>query len=182
MAGQLIQTYFSTSQGNYIFDAFFSINHESNLTITEHPIQSGASISDHAYMEPQSVTFEIGMSDVMKDIPSTAIKSFSGVESSRSANAYKILRQLQKDRIAINAITRLGTYNNMLIETISAPDDNKTLYGLKATVTLKEIFVVNVTTVKISKRPHNTDKIHAGDIKVMPVSESLLALIMDQFK
>lgn len=178
MDSEIVTTYFSTSQGNYIFDAFFNVNHESNLTITEHPIQSGASISDHAYMEPQSLTFEIGMTDVIKDIPSTAIKSFSGVDSSRSVNAYKVLRQLQSDRIPLDAITRLGTYKNMLIETISAPDDNKTLFGLKATVTLKEIFVVNVTTVKISKRAQKSESTNEGDQKVQKADESILSSIL----
>lgn len=50
---ETVLTYFSTAQGNYMFDAYFNINHESNLAITQHPIQTGASISDHAYMESQ---------------------------------------------------------------------------------------------------------------------------------
>ena len=174
MADEIVTTYFSTKQGNYVFDAYFSINHESNLTITEHPIQTGASISDHAYMEAQTVTFEIGMSNVMKDLALTSVKPFSGTDSSRSANAYKILRQLQRDRVSIDAITRLGTYKNMLIETISAPDDNKTLFGLKATVTLKEIFVVNVTTVKISKRAQKSESSNEGDQKAQAANESLV--------
>lgn len=179
MTDEIVTTYFSTSQGNYVFDAYFSINHESTLAITEHPIQTGASISDHAYMEAQSVTFEIGMSNVMQDIQATSIKPFSGVDSSRSVNAYKILRQLQKDRIAIDAITRLGTYKNMLIETISAPDDNKTLFGLKATVTLKEIFVVNVTTVKISKRAQKSESTNEGDQKAQAADESMASALFN---
>lgn len=174
MTDEIVTTYFSTKQGNYVFDAFFSINHESNLTITEHPIQTGASISDHAYMEPQSVTFEIGMSDVMQDISASSVSAFTGTSSSRSVNAYKILRQLQKDRVSIDAITRLGTYQNMLIETISAPDDNKTLFGLKATVTLKEIFVVNVTTVKISKRAQKSESSNEGDQKAQAANTSIV--------
>jgi hypothetical protein len=179
MVDEIVTTYFSTAQGNYVFDAYFSINHESNLTITEHPIQTGASISDHAYMEAQQVTFEIGMSDVMQDISATSVATFNGTSSSRSVNAYKILRKLQADRIPINATTRLGTYNNMLIETISAPDDNKTLYGLKATVVLKEIFVVSVTTVKISERPHKSESTNEGDQKVQEADESMLSSFLN---
>lgn len=47
MSEQIIKTYLDTSLGKFIFDAYFNISHESNLTITEHPIQSGANISDH---------------------------------------------------------------------------------------------------------------------------------------
>lgn len=175
MSDEVVTTYFSTAQGNYVFDAYFSINHESNLTITEHPIQTGASISDHAYMEAQSVTFEIGMSDVMQDVSAKSVTSFTGTSSSRSVNAYQVLKKLQSDRIPIDVITRLGTYKNMLIETISAPDDNKTLYGLKATVVLKEIFVVSVTTVKISERPQKSEATNEGDQKIQQVDESMLS-------
>lgn len=179
MADEIVTTYFSTTQGNYVFDAYFNINHESNLTITEHPVQTGASISDHAYMEAQQVTFEIGMSDVMQDISVAAIASFSGTSSSRSVNAYKILRQLQADRIPIDAITRLGTYKNMLIETISAPDDNKTLYALRATVVLKELFVVNVATVKISERAQKSQSSNEGDQKPQEANESMLSSLLN---
>ena len=63
----------------------------------------------------------------------------------------------------------------MLIETISATDDNKTAYGLKANVTLKQIFVVNVTTVKISERPQKSEETNEGDQKVQKADESLLS-------
>lgn len=183
MADEIVTTYFSTAQGNYVFDAFFNINHESNLTITEHPVQIGANVSDHAYMEAQKVTFEIGMSDVMKDISATAVATFNGTSSSRSVNAYKILKKLQSDRIPINAITRLGTYKNMLVETVAAPDDKTTLYALKATVVLKEIFVVNVTTVKISARPQKSESSNEGDQKPQEANESMLSsMLKDIFK
>lgn len=178
MADEIVTTYFSTPLGNFIFDAFFTIQHESNLTITDHPIQTGANVSDHAYMEPQNLTFDIGMSDVMQDISSNAITKFTGTSSSRSVNAYQTLRQLQANRLPINCITRLGTYTNMLIETISAADDNKTASALKATVTLKEVFVASVTTVKISARPQKTDVTNEGDQKVQSTDESFLVGIL----
>lgn len=180
MADDTVLTYFSTAQGNYMFDAYFNITHESNLTITEHPVQDGANISDHAYMEPQTVTFEIGMSDVMEDLPVTGIKQFSatGNSGSRSVNAYQTLMKLQADKIPIDAITRLWSYKNMLIETLSAPDDEKTTYGLRATVTLKEILVVNVTTVKISERPQKSEESNEGDQKAQKADESIISSML----
>ena len=59
--------YVKTNIGGWFFDAFLSINHESKLTITDHPIQSGSSITDHAFLESRTLTFEIGMSDAAKD-------------------------------------------------------------------------------------------------------------------
>lgn len=167
---EIIKTYFDTGNEKLIFDAIFSTQHDTSLNITEHPIQTGADITDHAYEESARLTFDIGMSDVMQSFISGQFAD----NNSRSVSAYKKLRELQKQRLPITVVTRLGTYNNMMVETISTTDDNKTTYGLRATVTLKEIFVVNVTTVKISERPHKSSEVNEGDQKVMKADEGLL--------
>ncbi len=66
----------------------------------------------------------------------------------------------------------------MMVETISTTDDSKTTYGLRATVTLKQIFVVSVTTVKISERPHKSEKTNEGDQKVIKADKSLLSSLL----
>ncbi|WP_297428634.1 phage baseplate protein [Clostridium sp.] len=173
---ELLQTYFITSNGNYMFDAYFNINHESNLTITEHPVQTGANIADHAYMEPNTVTFEIGMSDAMQDSTDSRFKKFTD-DTTRSITAYRVLRQLQAERLPIQVINKLNNYRNMLIETISATEDNKTTNGLRATVTLKELLVANVTTVKLSARPQKSSETNEGDQKPQEADQSLLVSI-----
>lgn len=178
MSEQIVKTYFSTALGDFIFDAYFNINHDSSLAITEHPIQTGANVSDHAYMEANKVTFDIGMSDVMEDISDSKFTKFTN-GSSRSVNAYEILRKLQSQRLPIKAITKLWTYNNMLIENIAAKEDKTTTYGLRATVTLKEIFVVSVTTVKISERPQKSQETNEGDQKVQKTDESMLSKLLE---
>lgn len=174
-------TYFSTAQGNYMFDAYFNIDHESKLSITEHPTQAGASISDHAYMEPRTLTFEIGMSDVMQDLSlyASSLESFNnGDSTSRSVNAFTIIQKLQSDRIPIDVYTRLGTYKNMLIESIMVPDDKNTPYALKATISLKELLVVNVTTVKVSARAQKTDSTNEGVQKPEQADQSILSSLL----
>ncbi|HID0823810.1 TPA: phage baseplate protein [Clostridium botulinum] len=173
MAEQVLKTYFNTGTESLIFDAVFSTQHDTSLNITEHPVQTGADIADHAYEEAARLTFDIGMSDVMTSI---VPGQFSG--TSRSVSAYKKLRDLQHKRLPITVITRLGTYNNMMVETISTTDDSKTTYGLRATVTLKQIFVVSVTTVKISERPHKSEQTNEGDQKVIKADKSLLASLL----
>lgn len=172
-----IQTtaYFNTQIGDYVFDAYFSIQHDTNLTITESPVQMGANISDHAYMEPKTLTFDIGMSDVMKSI---VAGQFTDGQS-RSVSAYNTLRTLQEQRIPIQVTTRLGVYQNMLIETISAPDDKTTFYGLRATVTMREILVVAVETVKISARPQTSQTTNNGDQKAQQADESVVSKILN---
>ena len=61
--GKVTTMIVSPTYGRFIFDAVFSTDHSANATVTQHPVQSGASISDHAYMEPDEVSVEIGMTD-----------------------------------------------------------------------------------------------------------------------
>lgn len=174
MATDKIRTYFDTGTEKLIFDAIFSTQYEHTLNITEHPIQTGADITDHAYKEADVLTFDIGMSDAMESI----IPGQFGGTSSRSINAYKKLKELQDQRLPIKVITRLGSYDNMMIETISSTDDNKTTYGLRANVTLKQIFVVSVATVKISARPQITDNTNSGEQKAQKSDESMLRSLL----
>ena len=55
--------YLKTNIGGWFFDAFLRSTHTSRLKITDHPVQTGAALTDHSYLEPQELTMEIGMSD-----------------------------------------------------------------------------------------------------------------------
>lgn len=158
-----------TNVAGYYFDAFLRIDHTSKLSITEHPVETGANITDHAFLEPAEVVMEIGMSDAAKSIVSG---QFSGKQS-RSVTAFQLLKELQQQRIPLQITTRLGTYKNMLVETISAPDDYKTLYGLNATVTFREILIATTKTVKISARANVTDSTNKGNVEPVKVNQSI---------
>lgn len=133
----------SPTFGNFVFDAVFSTDHSANLTVTQHPVQSGASISDHAYMEPDGVSIEIGMTDVASDTASAG--------TSRSVNAYTQLRAIMEQREPVTLITRLKTYQNMIITSMSAPDDFKTMHALRVSVYFQQINIVSVSTIAVQE-------------------------------
>ncbi|USG65159.1 hypothetical protein NDK47_24050 [Brevibacillus ruminantium] len=165
--------YLKTNVGGYFFDAYLRSTHASRLNITEHPVQTGAALTDHAFLQPKELTMEIGMSDTAASlIPG----QFTGGWS-RSVQAFKVLQELQALRVPLQVHTRLGLYQNMLIEEINAPDDYTTLYGLRCTVTLREIMVAQVRTVKISSKPAVTDQINRGKQEPKSVDVSTLEQI-----
>lgn len=131
----------SPTYGRFVFDAVFNTDHSANLTVTQHPVQSGASISDHAYMEPDEVSLEVGMTDVAAEAAGT----------SRSVNAYTQLRAIMELREPVTLITRLKTYENMIITSISAPDDVKTMHALRASVYFQQLNIVSVSTVTVQE-------------------------------
>lgn len=153
--------YIKTNINGYFFDAFLSIDHNLQLEMTEHPVQTGASITDHTYLKPNELTMEIGMSDVMASIVDG---QFSDGGATRSINAFQILKELWQQRLPLQVVTRLGIYDNMIIQSIAIPDDYTRLNGLRATVKLKELLVATLTTAKISAMPHITDNTNKGEV------------------
>ena len=150
-----------TNIGGLFFDGIMSTETEEQLTITSHPVQSGANISDHAYREPTRISMEIFMSDVMASRQPGQFNSYVD----KSVSAYRRLLDLQRSRIPVSVHTRLGTYQNMLIETISAPDDASTRDGLRCTVTLREVLVAKVGVTKVSARAWTTGTgTNAGEV------------------
>lgn len=132
----MVNTMIKTSSGNIYFDAVLNTDHNTSVTPTEHPVQSGASISDHAFVNPPEITLEIGNSDVHHT-------------DGYSAQSFQRLEAIMEKRDLVTLVTRLNTYTDMLITSISVPDNYETLYGLKATIIFKHIKVVTVATVQV---------------------------------
>lgn len=130
----------SPSFGRFVFDAVFSTEHNLSITATQHPVQTGSSVSDHAFTNPAEVSIEIGMSDAMQ-----------GVGADHSVNAYQQLKAIMLRKEPLTVITRLDTYTDMLVTSISAPDNYETMYGLKAQVYFQQIDIVSVATVKVQQ-------------------------------
>lgn len=153
----------------YVFDAVFKADHRSSLRVTEHPVQTGANISDHAYQLPETLTLEIGMSDAMDSYDQTQWK---GYYTEKSVNAFQKLKEIQYKRLPITVTTRLNTYRNMMIVDIATSEELKTLHGLKSMVYFKQIFSAQVKNmvVKVSDRPNTTNSTPKGNVQVDPGS------------
>jgi hypothetical protein len=165
-----------TNIAGFFFDAVIREDHTSSLKITNHPVQNGANITDHSIVEPKVLVMEILMSDAVDDMYGQQFISYvapgnASAYSSKSKSAYHILLEIQEARIPVSVLTRLAQYDNMLIENISVPDDSKALYGLHCTVTLKEIFIVDVAQTKVSARPHDTDFTDRGHLPAKPIGD-----------
>lgn len=166
--------YCKTNIGGYFFDGFSKVVHSRQVEITENPVETGASIVDHAYVKPAEVTITVLMSDVHQ---SMVAGQFSGGYS-RSVSAWTILTKLQEDRIPMSVLTRLGLYSNMLITEIRADDTAETVHGLQADVTLKEIPIARVKTVKISSAPQTTVETEMGKIEAYNLTDNDKSMLL----
>ncbi|EHL08973.1 hypothetical protein HMPREF0322_00396 [Desulfitobacterium hafniense DP7] len=167
--------YVKTNIAGFFFDAVIQTDLSSTITITEHPVESGASITDHSYENAKQITMQIGMSDAATSLVDGQFEK----GMTRSVNAFQVLMEMQRLRIPLQVTTRLGVWQNMLIESIAVPDDYTTLYGLKATVILREIFVAKVKTVKISARPQVTGQTNRGGVEPVEPNMSILKQLQE---
>lgn len=160
--------YCKTNIGGYFFDGFLNVQHKLDLEVTSHTVESGSSISDHSYMKPKNLEMTIIMSDVHESlIPG----QFSG-SWSRSVKAFEVLKKIQSDRMTVSVLTRLGLYENMLIQSLTVEDTDEQLWGLRCTVSLVELPVARVRTVEISLADQTTINTEMGNVSASYLNDS----------
>jgi hypothetical protein len=101
------------------------------LRITDHPVEIGATVSDHAFKMPCEVTMRCGWSDA------------SGGFEGYSAAVYATLLQLQSARQPFTLSTGKRLYQNMLIGMIHQETTTETEHALFATVALREVILTS---------------------------------------
>jgi hypothetical protein len=106
------------------------------LEITEHPVQSGAAITDHAYKKPAEVS----------------VKFMYGVAQGDLSTLYQELLDFQKERELFSVTTGKRTYSNMLLKSLSLTTDKNTENVLSLSADFKEIIVAELETTTMPAR------------------------------
>ena len=172
----IVTTPYTDTNGNnvpsqmFVFDGVFQVEHEKTYEKTKLPVQTGAAVSDHIYLQPVRLVLEIGMSDAFDSYTSSMWSGYS----SKSVNAFQTLLTLGDTRLPFTVNTRLATYSNMTIDSINVPDNFETIFGLKATITLSETFFAQVVTTVVSARPQTATSTPQGNVNpINPTSSQV---------
>lgn len=144
----------------YVFDAWLKLHHSNSLTITQHPVQTGAQVSDHAFVNARKFSFEIGMTDCARSI----IAGQFPASPTRSINAYNTLVTLQASGKFLELLTKYTRSSQILIESIDVSDDFSTSNAMHATINLMEIIVADTQVAKVSAIPQVTDSTNRGQV------------------
>jgi hypothetical protein len=139
-----------------------SEEHSDVLNITEHPVEQGAQITDHAYKLPAQLTVRIGWSasssagnpvggSVFGNLALPTLAGFWAVDSSseRLNALYGTLIELQVNRNLLTVTTGRRIYSNMLLKSVSLTTDDKTANALLVTCQLQEIILVDTQVVNV---------------------------------
>lgn len=137
------------SIGSLTFDAVFEESHESDLEVTEFPIETGSMISDHAYMKPLRITIQAGVSDTpLRTLPNDIYASDAG----RARKAFDLLTQLQLIAEPFTVQTGLKLYKNMVCTSLRSSQDKNSSCAFYFTATLREVVIVSTETVTYPPR------------------------------
>ncbi len=130
-------------------DATPQETHSHTLEVTQHPVERGADISDHARPKADMLPLDCAVSDT---------------EAGRSSDIYERLRLLQDKAVLMTVITTLRTYDNMILQSLSTTRTAKDAGGLRFTVIFQQIELVQnkTTVVTVTREPITKPKISNG--------------------
>jgi hypothetical protein len=127
-------------------DVVIEEKHADTLTITDHPVEQGAAISDHAFKNPAELTMTCGFSgggslvDGLSFLPSIG---------KTPAEIYQQLLELQESRKPFDVVTGKRSYTNMLFRALSVRTDAKTCNVLMVEATLRQVIIVQTQAVSL---------------------------------
>lgn len=136
------------SIGDLVFDATFVEDHTSELEVTDNPIETGALVSDHAFMKPLRLTITAGVSEVL--LPSGNPDYGDGAE--RPTTAYELFSALQQEREPFDVQTGLRIYENMMCINFQSRQDKDTAGIFYFTAQLREVLIVDTETTTYPPR------------------------------
>lgn len=172
-------------RGFYLKDQFYiaaQITIEETLSdtlvITDHPVEQGAVISDHAYKRPSEVKIQLAWSDSPPPMIQPSLGGFlAGIGTATSStigaifgaastvwavhsmlngqgplgsrDAYMKLIQIQQQRIPFNILTGKREYKNMLFQNIILQNDSKYENAALITVNCREVILTKTQVVEL---------------------------------
>ncbi len=141
------------SIGDITLSVVVSEDTNDTLTITKQPVQQGASITDHAYKEPTTLSMKAYLQD-------NFVTSLSDI--------YKKLLKLQSDREPFTVITPKRIYTNMLFAALGQTTDKTTENCLSISASFQEVIIVKISTTQI---PRSRQKNPGATAKTEPAGK-----------
>ena len=122
----------SFADGMLIPDVVVERVTDDRLQVTQHPVESGAAISDHAYKMPITVDMEIGWADYKDGSTGGSVIQWLRLLST----------QAKREPYTINTPKRI--YRNMLPVQVTFADTHRTKHSIMARVRFQEIRITGV--------------------------------------
>lgn len=148
-------------------DATVTASHQAEIEVTDHPVEEGANITDHARAKPLVLTLEGVISSTPLNASQTdrVIQNLGGGFVGHAEDGYQRLETIRTTRQLLKIATELRTYNNMMMTQLNVPRDGKTGDALRFTATFKEVRLAEIRRKEVTvqtKDPKGKDKQKLG--------------------
>ena len=114
-------------------DACTVETHSLTSTVTDHPVERGADISDHSRPDPELVTLQCLVSNSLP---------LNEPDPTRASSTYDALLDLRNNGTLVSVVTTLRVYDDMEITSISIQRTPQNVDALEWTMTLKHVVLV----------------------------------------
>ncbi|MEE9451370.1 MAG: hypothetical protein V3V61_01275 [Gammaproteobacteria bacterium] len=127
-----------------VIDAIPEEKHEASVGVSNYPIETGATLTDHAFIEPIELTLVCYVSDLLIDNATTLVTKF------RDREAWERILLLINKRELVTVVTLLKTYNDMLITNVTtAKNENSGGGSLLFTMSFKQSLIAETQTTSL---------------------------------
>lgn len=171
-----------TSIDSLILDCSITESHTGEVEVTDHPVEEGFNVSDHARPKPNTLTITgmisntpIGLANPAGPTGATrkVVARDNGTDAGppgfqivttnqedhvrgtpgRAESALSVLRQIKDQGKVITVTTQIYVYTNMIMTNLAVPRDGKTGDVALFTASFKQIKIVkNKTTRKVQAK------------------------------
>ncbi|CND92814.1 Uncharacterised protein [Yersinia rohdei] len=174
--------------GLLVPSVIISEKHQDALEITEHPVEIGAAVNDHAYKRAAEVTMDLGFAGggSLLDFVDT---STIGLSLGKSPNeVYQEILDLQSSRAPIDVITGKRKYRNMLIRAVEVTTEKTSENVLMCVLTLREVILSQTESIMVADKENMQDGVstsamqNTGTKAPTPTNTSVLKSGLDWIK
>ncbi len=151
--------------GIFVPDVVVSEKHVDALEITEHPVEFGAAINDHAYKRASEVTMECGFAGGGSVLDLVNLSSIGLRVGESPREIYQQLLDLQKSRVPFDVVTGKHTYSNMLIRAIEATTDRTSENVLSCVLTLREVIMSDTQSITVTDKANMQEGVSTAPVQ-----------------
>lgn len=140
--------------GDVTVDATVTRKASARVTLTRHPVEEGASPSDHAREEPESLQLEC----VISSFPTNKQDADKRGELERGGgkgyaeDQWQKIRRYKSDRNTLKIVTPDRTWENMVLVGLQRTDDAKTGGAVRFTADFDELRFVKNEKVRLERQ------------------------------
>jgi hypothetical protein len=141
------------------------------VTVTDHPVEAGANISDHAYYRPAELVMHCGWSNssalnlqnaVTELFSGGGTSFFAGLSSTTPVSGggmsvsdyvsgvYAALLSMQQGLQPFTVVTSIRQYTNMIMTSLAVTRDQKTSQALMVTATMRQVILVSTVSATLA--------------------------------